>query len=66
MRPAWVVWAAYTAIDLLILLADGLSLGVGVLFVVSFATKLASALLGAKLRLTRHAEPGVAPATGRM
>lgn len=59
MRPAWVVWVAYTVIDLLILLAAGLSLGVGVLFVVSFATKLVAALFGAKLRLARPAEPGV-------
>ena len=57
MRPAWVVWVAYTVIDLLVLLAAGLSLGVGVLFVVSFATKLAAALFGAKLRLARPAEP---------
>jgi len=66
IRPAWVVWVAYTVIDLLILLAAGLSLGVGVLFVVSFATKLVAALLGAKLRLARPAEPGAAPDTGRI
>lgn len=55
MRPAWVVWAAYATIDLLVLLAAGLSLQIGLLFAVSFATKLAAALLGAKLRLARPA-----------
>jgi hypothetical protein len=66
MRPAWVVWGAYAGIDLLVLLAVGLSLGVGVLFMVSFATKLAAALFGAKLRLARPAEPGAAADPARM
>lgn len=66
MRPAWVVWVAYTVIDLLILLAAGLSLGVGVLIVVSCATKLVAALFGAKRRLARPAEPGAAAAGGGM
>jgi len=61
MRPAWVVWVAYSVIDLLILLTAGMSLAVAVLFVVSFATKLVAALFGAKLRLARSAEPGVDP-----
>ena len=64
MRPAWVVWVAYAVIDLLILLAAGLSAGLsladGVLVVVSLATKLAAALFGARLRLARPAEPGAA------
>ncbi|MBM4188482.1 MAG: hypothetical protein FJ206_14360 [Gemmatimonadetes bacterium] len=60
LRPAWVVWVAYTVIDLLILLAAGMSLRVMVLFVVSFATKLAAALFGARRRLIGHAEPGAA------
>jgi hypothetical protein len=55
MRPAWVVWAAYATIDLLVLLAAGLSLQIGLLFAVSFATKLGAALLGAKLRLAQPA-----------
>ena len=61
MRPAWCVWLAYAAIDLLIVLAASLSpeaalsLGDGVLVVVSLATKLAAALLGARLRLARPA-----------
>jgi hypothetical protein len=59
MRPAWVGWGAYTVIDLLILLSVGMSLAVGVLFVVSVATKLVAALFGAKLRLARPAESGV-------
>ncbi len=41
-RAAWIVWLAYTVIDLAILLAAGMSRGVGLLFVVSFATKLAA------------------------
>ena len=45
--------------NLLILLSVGMSLAVGVLFVVSFATKLVAALFGAKLRLARPAVPGV-------
>ncbi len=60
VRPAWVVWGAYAVIDLAVVLAAGLSLGVAMLFVVSFATKLAAALFGAKVRLARHAEPDVA------
>ncbi len=56
--PAWVVWIVYAVIDLLVLLMVGLSLGVGVLFVVSFATKLVAALFGAKLRLARSTGPG--------
>jgi hypothetical protein len=40
VRGAWIVWLAYTVIDLAILLAAGMSMGVGLLFVVSFATKL--------------------------
>lgn len=55
MRPAWVVWVAYATIDLLILLAVGLTFGVAVLFAISFGTKLVAALLGAKLRLARAA-----------
>lgn len=55
VRAAWIVWLAYTVIDLAILLAAGMSFGVGLLFVVSFATKLAAAHFGARLRLARHA-----------
>lgn len=51
MRPAWIVWVAYATIDLLVLVAAGLSLRVTVLFVVSFSTKLAAALLGGRFRL---------------
>jgi hypothetical protein len=42
-------------------MAAGMSLGIGVLFVVSFATKLAAVLLGARTRLARPAEPNAAP-----
>ncbi len=52
-RGVFVVWLAYTIIDLSILLIAGLSLGVGLLFVLSFATKLAAAYWGAYVRLKR-------------
>ena len=64
VRPAWIVWLAYTMIDLAILLAVGMSLRVGLLFVVSFATKLAAAYFGARLRIARPAEPDAAAAGG--
>lgn len=60
VRAAWIVWLAYTVIDLVILVAAGMSLDVAFLFVTSFATKLAAAHLGALLRITRPAEPGTA------
>ena len=50
-RGAFVVWLAYTVIDLSILLIAGFTLGVGILFVVSFGTKLAAVYLGATTRL---------------
>ena len=53
-RPAWVVWLSYAVIDLLVLVAAGMSLKVGVLFVVSFVTKLVAAMFGAKFRLARR------------
>lgn len=57
VRAAWVVWLGYTAIDLAIVLAaGGMSFRVGALFVVSFGTKLAAALLGARMRLARPSE----------
>lgn len=56
VRGALVVWLAYTVIDLTILLIAGLSLGVGVLFVMSFATKLAAVYWGASTRLRNLAE----------
>jgi hypothetical protein len=65
VRPAWIVWLAYTVIDLAILLAVGMSLRVGLLFVVSFATKLAAAYFGARCRIARPAEPDAA-AAGRV
>ena len=60
LRAAWIVWLAYTSIDLAVLVVAGMSLGVGLLFVVSFATKLVAALCGAKVRLARPAEPDAA------
>lgn len=58
LRPAWIVWAAYATIDLLVLLAAGLTLKVFGLFAVSFVTKLAAALGGAKVRLGRAVAVG--------
>lgn len=60
MQPAWVVWLAYATIDLAIILAAGATLSVGLLVAISLATKLAAALLGAKLRLARSAKPAAA------
>ena len=60
VRGAWIIWFAYAVIDLAILLAAGMSIGVGLLFVVSFATKLAAGHYGATLRIARAAEPGAA------
>ena len=56
VRGAIFVWLTYTIIDLSILLIAGLSLGVGILFVISFATKLAAGYWGASTRLRNHAE----------
>lgn len=56
VRGALAVWLAYAMIDLTILLLAGLSLVVGVLFVVSFTTKLAAVLWGASTRLRNSAE----------
>jgi UPF0716 family protein affecting phage T7 exclusion len=55
VRAAWIVWLAYTVVDLTILLAAGMSIGVALLFVVSFATKLAAVQFGARLRIARPA-----------
>jgi hypothetical protein len=60
VRAAWIVWLAYTVIDLVILLAAEMSIGVGLLFVVSIATKLAAVHFGARLRSARPAEPDAA------
>ena len=56
VRGAVSVWLAYTVIDLSILLLAGLSLGVGALFIISFATKLAAVYWGASTRLKNRAE----------
>ncbi len=54
VRGAFFVWLAYTIIDLSILLIAGLSLGVGILFVNSLATKLAAGYWVASTRLRSH------------
>jgi hypothetical protein len=51
LRGAFGVWLAYMVIDICVLLIAGLSLRVGLLFVVSFATKLAAVVWGANTRL---------------
>ena len=53
VKPAVVVWIAYAVIDLAILLAAGITFRVGVLFVISFATKLVAIYLGATYRILR-------------
>ncbi len=50
-RPAWMVWLVYGVIDLGVLIAAGMTARVAVLFVVSFGTKLAAILYGAKRRM---------------
>jgi hypothetical protein len=47
VRSALIVWLAYAVIDLAILAASGMTIRVGVLFVVSFLTKLAAVYFGA-------------------
>ena len=61
VKAALFVWLAYTVIDLAVLLAVGVTVTVGVLFIVSFATKLAAGYFGALLRVGKTAEPGAAP-----
>lgn len=57
VKAALVVWLAYAAIDLAVLLGAGMTPRIGMLFAVSIATKLAAAWLGARLRGAR--KPGV-------
>jgi hypothetical protein len=47
VQSAMIVWLAYAVIDLAILAASGLTARIGVLFAVSFLTKLAAVYLGA-------------------
>jgi hypothetical protein len=54
-RGVFFVWLAYTLLDLAVLLIAGMSLGILVLFVISFTTKLAAAYWGASVRLRRAA-----------
>jgi predicted tellurium resistance membrane protein TerC len=61
VKAALVVWLAYTGIDLAILLASGVTFTVGVLFILSLATKFAAGYFGALLRVGRTAAPGAAP-----
>jgi hypothetical protein len=53
-RPAWIIWLVYGVIDLGVLLAAGMTARVALLFVLSFGTKLAAVLYGAKRRLGAH------------
>jgi hypothetical protein len=47
VQSAIIVWLAYAVIDLAILAASGLTARIGVLFAVSFLTKLAAIYFGA-------------------
>ena len=47
VKSAIIVWLAYAVIDLVILAASGLTARIGVLFGVSFLTKLAAVYFGA-------------------
>lgn len=53
VRGGWIVWLAYTGIDLAIVLVAGMSISVGLLFALSFGTKLAAVQFGARLRIAR-------------
>ena len=53
VKPAVVVWIAYALIDLAILLAAGITFRIGVLFVISIATKLVAIYFGATYRIRR-------------
>ncbi|MFN0022213.1 MAG: hypothetical protein ACKVP0_28525 [Pirellulaceae bacterium] len=64
VKAALCVWLAYVAIDLAVILAVGVTFTVGILFIVSFATKLAAAYFGALLRVGKTAEPGAATDRG--
>lgn len=64
VQAALVVWLAYAVIDLSVLVAAGMTMRVGILFAISFATKLAAAWCGAWIRVRRHAEPGAAAVGG--
>ena len=54
MGGAWTIWTAYVLIDLTVLLAAGMTAEIAALFAVSFGTKLAFVLLGAKRGLTQR------------
>ena len=56
VRAALVVWLAYAVIDLSVLVAAGMTMRVGILFAVSFVTKLAAAWCGAWIRVRRQAD----------
>ena len=47
VKAALIVWLAYVLIDIGVLLAEGLTARIAVLFAVSFLTKLAAVYLGA-------------------
>ncbi|CEF48416.1 unnamed protein product [uncultured bacterium] len=55
VKAAVFVWLAYAVIDLTILLAVGITWQVGVLFLISFATKLAAAYCGGWFRVRGRA-----------
>lgn len=48
LSAALTVWLSYTTIDLLILLVAGMTLQIGILFTISFVTKLAASYFGAR------------------
>jgi hypothetical protein len=66
VRAAWIVWLAYAVIDLAVLLAAGMSMRVGLLFVASFVTKLAAVHFGARLRVARTADSDAAHDPAKM
>lgn len=51
VRGAWFVWLIYGLLDLAILLVAGITGWIAIVFVISFATKLAAINTGASMRL---------------
>jgi hypothetical protein len=48
VRSAFIVWLVYVLIDFSVLLAAGLTSRIALLFLISFVTKLAAVILGAR------------------
>ncbi|MEQ1906059.1 MAG: hypothetical protein ABL888_17875 [Pirellulaceae bacterium] len=63
IRGALTVWLVYVVIDLTFVLIAGITFSVGILFSVSFATKLAAVYWGATTRLRNQVRENNEPET---